>query len=459
MLVSLVHRLIWIFFRPLLNLFANQVILGQERVRQIEPPFIFVSNHESHFDPFIISDGVPYDLFSSKIIPIYFFTRDLFFEQPIFKHFLRLLGAFPGRIGHGLDEAALYPVGLLRQGTSIGIFPEWCFPSEPEASRMQLIAPHISRLSGRPIIPVFLFGIEDLRWSKIFLLRKRIIIAYGRPLWPNMADTVEEYASLVSRALLYTRLECIHYLRKEEERFWRSYARFYYYLELARPYARLKQAIAALLPERPRGRWLDLGTGAGAMVDLVLQKGDRREPSEIIAADFNAEMLALTRDRFAASPRVRVENVNLTALLPYRANAFDGVTANLVLPYITHFEGTVGRHALRRVLQEVFRVMKPGGFFLWSTPRKHVYFPIVALASWRSFFDRQHPEYRSYALNILRHALRIQAWGRREVYNFLSLTELELLLHEIGFRDLAFTTSLVGQVHVISCFKPRWPRG
>lgn len=454
MLISFLHRLIWLFFRPLTVIAARQVILGQERVRALEPPFIVVANHESHFDPFLISGAMPFRPFSSRIIPIHFFTRDIFFEQPVFKHILRLLGAFPGKIGYGLNEAAAHPVNLLRQGTSVGIFPDWCFPNEPETTRMQLTAPHVSRLSGRPIIPVFLFGIERLSWSKIFLRRKRIIVVYGEPAWPHMANTLEEYADVVSRALLETRLECTHVLRAEEERFWRSYARFYQYLELALPYQRLKRVISLLLPEHPRGRWLDLGTGSGAVVNLLLERGGNPSVREILATDFNDEMLAMARARFAGDGRVRVEHLDLTKSMPYRAHSFDGVTANLVLTYITHFEGTVGRNALKRVLQEIFRILKPGGAFLWSTPKRRVNFPVVAIASWRSFFDRRHPEYRPYALAILRHALRIQHWGRREVYHFLSLTELETLLHEVGFRGIVFKPSLAGQVYVIACRKP-----
>ena len=101
MLVWLVHRAIWIVFRPILSLFADFDVLGREYMLETDGPMIFISNHESHFDPFLISATTT---LTGPIMPIRFFTRDLFFEQFFFKYILRLLGAFPGRIGSGLED-------------------------------------------------------------------------------------------------------------------------------------------------------------------------------------------------------------------------------------------------------------------------------------------------------------------------------------------------------------------
>lgn len=81
-------------------------------------------------------------------------------------------------------------------------------------------------------------------------------------------------------------------------------------------------------------------------------------------------------------------------------------------------------------------------------------FLFVGLASWRSFLDWNHPEYISYGFNILRHARQIQEWGQREIYSFLSLTELESLMRKTGFREIKVENTLAGQVYVISSVKP-----
>src|SRR3989338_961427 len=453
MLVSIVHRFIWIVFQPLVRVCTKQLILNREVILQEKLPVIFVSNHESHFDPFLISGATPC---FGRIMPIRFFTRDIFFEQLIFKHILWLLGAFPGHIGYGLETSAEKPLSFLKQGYSIGIFPEWCFPNEPECSRMERVAPYISQKSMRPIIPVFLYGIEELHWGKVFALRKRNIISFGDPIYPNPSEPLEKYTERVSRGMLDARLRCIHYLKTEEHQFWLSYAKFYKYLELALPYQHMLQAIRSLLPDNIRGQWLDIGTGSGAMVQLLLDKLDKSDKAthRIIATYFNEDMLTLARGRFRDSDLVQVKKLDLNHTMPHEADSFSGVVANLVLPYITHHETILGKRVFGLLLGQIFRVLRPGGVFLFSTPKHQVNFILVALGSWRSFFDRQHPEYRKYALYILRHALQIQEWGRREMYNFPSLSGLEKLVHDTGFQDIQIRAALVGQVYIVSCRKP-----
>ncbi|MBI3627339.1 MAG: methyltransferase domain-containing protein [Candidatus Sungbacteria bacterium] len=445
--IWVVHRLIWIWYQPLFNIFTQQVILNRKKILETKTPLIFVSNHESHFDPFLISGATPC---FGHVMPIRFFSRDIFFEQFKYKLFLWLVGAFPGHIGLGLKEATELPARYLNEGYSIGVFPEWCFPDEPEASRMQNAAPAISQESGAPIVPVFLFGIQGLSWSKVFLMKKKIIISFGDPIYPDAKETLENYTERVSHGLLAARFATVQYIRGKEHNFWASYADFYKHLELAAPYQKMTALILGLIAQKNVcGRWLDLGTGSGAMTELVLQAAGKNA-IQVLATDFSDKMLDTAKERFKSNPNVTIEKVDLTEHLPYDNGSFDGVVANLVLPYITHHAGVLGKEALANAILQVHRVLKPGGFFLFSTPKPHVNFIYVALASWKSFFRRDHPEYRRLALHILRHALRIQKWGRREIYNFLSLSDLEDLFYEVGFVNLQFKLTLSDQVYVVT---------
>lgn len=188
------------------------------------------------------------------------------------------------------------------------------------------------------------------------------------------------------------------------------------------------------------------------MVDILLSRAG--SDVRIIASDFNSQMLAETAARFRSDARVTIERGDLGERLPYLTGTFRGVVANLILPYVIHHEAGMGRRALRASISEIYRVLEPGGVFLWSSPKHTVNFLWVALASWRTFLDPDHPEYRRYTREILKHALRIQEWGRRELYQFLAHHEIEAAMHEAGFRDLEFTRSLAGQVLLIRAKKP-----
>lgn len=443
--IWILHYFIWIIFRPIMTL-SGQVILGSERLQKASKPYIFISNHESHFDPFILSNAIAFWHF---VMPIRFFTRDIFFTQFRLKYVLRMLGAFPGQIGKGIEIAATRPLAFLKRGHSVGIFPEWCFPDQPDLARMQQIGPSISRQSGRAIVPVYLYGIERLTWSKI-LSRKQVITVLGNPIAPEPQETLERYTERVAQGLSEAKQECFRWLRRHEDQFWKSYSEFYKYLELAEPYQEMKQLIHETLPV-PTGEWLDVGTGSGAMADIILNKPG--SSATVVATDFSEEMLRVAATRHRGNARITLSNLDLSGDIPYETMRFNGVMANLVLPYVAYRNTLAGRRALVSLLGELHRILKPGGTIIWSTPKRGVNFTFVALGSWRSFFDREHPEYRSYAFHILRHALRIQDWGRREIYNFLTPSEVEEVMHEAGFRNVSIETALVGQVYVICAQK------
>jgi len=103
----------------------------------------------------------------------------------------------------------------------------------------------------------------------------------------------------------------------------------------------------------PGDRLLDLGTGTGR---VALEARERlREKGSVVAYDLSLGALLECRRRAREEPADggRLRPVVGDALaLPFRADVFDAATSRSVLMYVTD------RH---RVLQELFRVLKPGG--------------------------------------------------------------------------------------------------
>lgn len=104
-----------------------------------------------------------------------------------------------------------------------------------------------------------------------------------------------------------------------------------------------------------RGRMLDVGTGPGHIPLLVCE---RIPGCLVVGVDLSLEMLRLANHRRAASPhRMRVEFRHVDARhLPWPDHSFDAVFSNTILHHLKD---------PRPVLLEAWRVLKPGGAFLF----------------------------------------------------------------------------------------------
>lgn len=116
--------------------------------------------------------------------------------------------------------------------------------------------------------------------------------------------------------------------------------------DLERAYADCHQVALRLAAAVPAGRALDLGAGQGAL-SLAL----KRRGFAVTAADINI-------DQFRAAG-VDCDRLDLNRSLPYPDRGFDLVLAVEVLEHL---------ESPRAFLREVFRVLRPGGLVVLSTP-------------------------------------------------------------------------------------------
>ena len=104
-------------------------------------------------------------------------------------------------------------------------------------------------------------------------------------------------------------------------------------------------------------RLLDAGCGTGAYSQVFVDR-----VAHIDAIDINEGMLAITRHKLAKAiqhSRLTLHRGSIDAL-PFRNDMFDAVMLNQVLH---HLENGKDKHypGHRRVLSELFRVLRPGG--------------------------------------------------------------------------------------------------
>jgi len=250
---------------------------------------------------------------------------------------------------------------------------------------------------------------------------------------------------------------------KEELRFWEEYGEIYVNLEKAQPYYRLTKAVKSLLDPKPGDNWLDVGCGPLGMSELICQKCNGKvaniEAIDVVLKPAKEKLEKLAKQSIDLP--VSLKHQSITDLLPYPDNYFDGIAANLVLPYVTDFMGQKGKEALEGVLREMFRILKPGGHMVWTTPKDNVNFIWVFIASVPDMLNvYEYIAHKDFTrilqgTRILKHALTIQKKGREGIYTFLPREELEdLLVRKIGFANPVWIKTFTQQVWGNRVYKP-----
>jgi tRNA (cmo5U34)-methyltransferase len=123
-------------------------------------------------------------------------------------------------------------------------------------------------------------------------------------------------------------------------------------------------AFVELLPDRVE-RVLDLGTGDGRLLDLVLTA---RPGASGVGLDLNAEMLARARERFAEDDRVTIAEHDLDDRLPGE-DTFDLIVSSFAIHHVAD-------DRKRSLYGECFDRLCSGGTFL---NLEHVASPTEAL--------------------------------------------------------------------------------
>lgn len=279
----------------------------------------------------------------------------------------------------------------------------------------------------------------------------------------NNSELSSEILTLLLKGDRFTPAEKERLLSwKEELEFWEEYGEIYFNLEKAKPYDNLSRSIARMLKPQKGERWLDVGCGPLRVSELIYDKSgggvEIIEAVDIVLKPAR-EKLAKLASKGIYLP-VNLKYASITDPLPYPDNFFDGIGANLILSYVTDFQGKKGKEALEGVLREMFRLLKPGGHMVWSTPKHNVNFIWVFIASIPDMLNiYEYIAHKDFTrilqgVRILRHALAIQRKGKGGIYTFLPKDELERLLLEIGFVNPVWEKTFTQQVWVNRVYKP-----
>ena len=135
---------------------------------------------------------------------------------------------------------------------------------------------------------------------------------------------------------------------------WQSPQHASAYLERADRVPHRAAGESALLDEIPSfsRRVLDLGSGDGRLLDLVLRV---TPDASGVAVDFSPVMLERLKTRFGTGTRVEIIDHNLEQPLP-SLGTFDVVVSSFAIHHLEH-------ERKQQLYEEIWRILEPGGVF------------------------------------------------------------------------------------------------
>jgi ubiquinone/menaquinone biosynthesis C-methylase UbiE len=230
-----------------------------------------------------------------------------------------------------------------------------------------------------------------------------------------------------------------------------------------RPYRRLLADTLDWCAPAAGERWLDLGCGSGPLTRGLWERsgGAVAEVVGLDCAAVNERAYARLRAELTPAPgdRVRFARHDFSGglgVLPDRS--FDHAVSGLSISYAESYSEAEGRWttaAYDRVLAEVFRVLKPGGRFVFSVNVPEPAWWRVAAGSLGAVVASGRP------LRFLRRSarmLRYGAWLKREAragrFHYLPAAEVARKLAAVGFAGVDHRVSYAGQAFVFRAVKP-----
>lgn len=243
-------------------------------------------------------------------------------------------------------------------------------------------------------------------------------------------------------------------INNSERKFWRKYNKFYHHYEKSITYRSFLRDLESLIDSKNNEVWLDVGCGAGRIVDLIKNKSGN-QVKKIIGIDIDKDVLLLARQKFRQDIEKGVIdffNIDVSQKTIFRDEEFDGIVANFVFPYVIIFENQyTGNMVMEMLTREMYRILKYDGRLIWSTLNND-FSPI------KLFWDSKKDIFSStenvyYALRLFKFLLQIKKKKKKGIYHALSRDEIGVLLRRIGFRNIIYKESLTNQALIIKAEK------
>ena len=175
-LITILHwqTLARLIMKPVLAKFARNITCDfDENDLLPEKTYLAVSNHQSHFDAFVLIAGISPQVFQ-RLQPFRAMTSNHFLRRGPIKYAALRMGCFPAKPHASLPNGINYASLLIEQGQSVYICPEGKIDINKETSARPGVG-ILAKVPNVEIIPVHIKWSRTGRWHRSFQL------AYGKP--------------------------------------------------------------------------------------------------------------------------------------------------------------------------------------------------------------------------------------------------------------------------------------
>jgi 1-acyl-sn-glycerol-3-phosphate acyltransferase len=187
--------------KPLAWSQTHAEVAGLDHLESVRGPAVFVANHASHLDAPLVVGSLPRRLARHLAVGA---AADYFFDSRLRALVTTLVfNAFPIERFGGNRVRSLAPI-LLDRGWSLLLFPESSRSTDGWMSAFRLGAAQLCCLRGVPAVPVALrgtFGAMPRGRNWPVPGRRRVVIRYGRPLWPDEGENARSFNARLSTAI------------------------------------------------------------------------------------------------------------------------------------------------------------------------------------------------------------------------------------------------------------------
>lgn len=190
--------------RPIARVVAPTVVKGEEHLRHVVPPVIFVANHTSHLDTPLLVTTLPVGFRHRTVVAAaadYFFDRR--WKALWWSFSLAAIPVDRSRVNRrSVDTAA----ELIEEGWNLVVFPEggrspdgWAQPFRPAS------AAYLARRTGRPVVPVHLEGARHVlpksATGRRRVRRAPVSVVFGEPIRPAETEDARRFNARIEAAV------------------------------------------------------------------------------------------------------------------------------------------------------------------------------------------------------------------------------------------------------------------